>query len=355
MQRLPTEAALTPTLPRIAPARQLTAAHPLIFNSAFSVTFYWRFAVLLRTLACASVALLFATPGGATTLYVAGGGTGGAPCAASAPCSTILLAMSAAAVGDTIVCVSPPIPTQVTITHSVTIDCSTARAEVRDSALIIGNLLIAVSINIPVSAADPLRTVRLRGLTVDGATTNSASPHFYDRGIDIQSATAVYIEDCVISNVKQYGIIDHRTGGATKLFVTDSIISGNGGPGIGLGAQGPNTNVLDNVRSENNAYGIAAATGNTVVINRSVFAGNSTAGIEGDSGVMIIVDSSKITQNSIGVQSSSSVRLSNNDIAFNSTAVSGSAATMGFNRYSGNSSMGTPPMPISGAPADVGP
>lgn len=198
--------------------------------------------------------------------------------------------------------------------------------------------------------------MRLRGLDVDGGrVTPTASTHLLDRGIDIQAATAVYIEDCIISNTNQQGIYDHRTGGQTRLFIKDTFISGNGRPGIGLGAQGPNTNVLDNVSSENNAYGIAAANGNTVVINRSVFAGNSTAGIEGDSGAQIIVDNSKISQNNIGVQSGGSVRLSNNDIAFNSTAISGPAGTMGFNRFSGNSSMGTPLMPISGAPADIGP
>jgi hypothetical protein len=60
----------------------------------------------------------------------------------------------------------------------------------------------------------------------------------------------------VISNVRQQGINDHPTGGQTKLFITDTVISGNGGPGIVFGAQG-GTHVLDNVRSENNAYGVA--------------------------------------------------------------------------------------------------
>ena len=112
--------------------------------------------------------------------------------------------------------------------------------------------------------------------------------------------------------------------------------------------------VLDNVRSENNAYGIAVATGNNVTINRSVLSGNSAAGVEGDGGAQIIVDQSTITNNNIGVQSSFSVRLSNNNIAFNNVAISGASGTFGNNRFSGNGSIGTAPTPIGGATSDLG-
>ena len=111
---------------------------------------------------------------------------------------------------------------------------------------------------------------------------------------------------------------------------------------------------VDNVRSENNAYGIAAASGNNVSISHSVLSGNSNAGVEGDAGAQIVVDNSTITHNSIGVQSASSIRLSNNDIAFNNTAVSGSSGTFGNNRFSGNGSIGTAPTPLGGASSDLG-
>jgi hypothetical protein len=302
--------------------------------------------MMLRTIAFASVAVLWTAPSDARTLFVAGGGTGAVPCTAAAPCSSLGTALSGAGAGDVIICLSSPDRTAFTITKSITIDCSGARAPVGDGGFTgSGGANVGIIINIAVSSADPFRTVRLRGLTIDGGALSGG--HLYDRGIEIQSAAAVYIEDSVIANVNQQGIYDHRTGGQTKLFIEDTMISGNGGAGIALGAQGPNTNVLDNVSSENNAYGIAAANGNTVVINRSVFAGNSTAGIEGDPGAQITVDNSKISQNSTGVQSFGSVRLSNSDIAFNSTAISGSAGTFGNNRFSGNSAPGTAPMPIA--------
>jgi hypothetical protein len=296
--------------------------------------------MLLRTIALAAFALLFATPGNAATRFVAANGTATTFCFRDAPCGSLTLALSAAAAGDTIICVSPVTDGFLVIAQSVTIDCSTARSSIRDAS-VTAHPFIGISINIPPGGSNPT-TVRLRGLTVDGA-------RFFDRGIDIQAATAVYIEDCVISNVNQQGIYDHRTGGQTKLFITDSIISGNLGAGIVAAAGATGIVVLDNVRSENNAYGIAAATGNNVAITRSVFSGNSTAGVEGDNGGLIMLDSSTISHNSIGVQSVGSVRLSNNNIAFNNVAISGATGTFGNNRLSGNNSPGTVSTPNGSA------
>jgi hypothetical protein len=310
---------------------------------------------MLRTLAFASVTLLLATPSYATTLYVSATGSGGAPCAATAPCGSFNVAATAASIGDTIVCLSPPQSVPASITKSITIDCSGTRAQARDGVIQeSGGALVAIFINIAVSSADPLRTVRLRGLTVEGADS-SASGRGYDRGIDIQAATAVYIEDCVISNVKQQGIYDRRTGGQTKLFIKDTIVSNNAGPGIVAAAAAPGVVVvLDNVRMENNLFGLAAASGNNVVVNRSVMSGNSAGGVVGDGGAQVVVNNSTISHNNVGVFSSQSVRLSNNDIAFNATAISGSSGTFGNNRFSGNGTMGTSPAALGGASSDLG-
>jgi hypothetical protein len=318
-------------------------------------------AMLLGKIALASAALATAaltpSPGDAGTYYVDGRApTSNATCLASAPCSTLSKALSNAGAGDAIICLSAPDRDALTIKNSVTIDCSAARAAVRDFSATISGPKVGIVINIPVASTDPLRTVRLRGLTIDGtgSTTFSPSGRTYDRGIEIIAAAAVFIEDSVISNVNLQGIYDHRTGGQTKLFITDTVISGSGGPGIALGSQGPNTNVLDNVRSEYNAYGIAATAGNNVLINRSVFSGNSVAGIEGDTGAQIAANNSTISHNSTGVQSGGSVRLSNNEIAFNSVAISGPSGTFGNNRLSGNSSAGTVPTPVASSSGEFG-
>jgi hypothetical protein len=248
-----------------------------------------------------------------------------------------------AAVNDTIVCVDTIVDGAFQTFKSIDIDCSAGRIIFRDYHDISD---AAITINIPVSAIDPFRTVRLRGISLMGARGVT-------KGIDIVSAAVVDIENVVVSDMVQQGIVDERTGGQTKLFITDSIIRNNGGTGIAIGSQGPATIVLDNVRSENNSYGIAVANGNNVSISRSVFSGNSVAGVEGDTGAQVIVDQSTISHNNIGVQSDSSVRLSNDNIAFNNTAVSGGTGSFGNNRLSGNATTGTNLIPLGGASSDV--
>jgi Right handed beta helix region len=298
-----------------------------------------------------AILLLFAVgvdaPAQADFHYVSSTGTDSASCSPTAPCLTMNRALFNAQPNDTIVCVDGGIGLSLQIFKSIDIDCSGSRAFIRDNT----QNNAAIEINIPVSASDPFRTVRLRGISILGAVATS---RFISVGINIISAAVVSIEDCVISDVAQQGIFDHRTGGQTKLFITDSIIRNNGGPGIVAAAAATGIVALDNVRSENNLYGIAVATGNNVSINRSQFSGNTNAGVEGDAGAQVVVDNSTITHNNIGVQSGSSVRISNNNIAFNNTAISGTSGTFGNNRFSGNGTIGTAPTPLGGASSDLG-
>jgi hypothetical protein len=318
---------------------------------------------LLVPIALVLVAAGFSTGAMAQTggdVFVASNGDDTAICSAAAPCRTLGKAAGVIGANGRVTCLDGGNFMPFTITQSVTINCDTGHSYIGSG----GAGLTGITIAIPVSASDPLRTVRIRGIGIYGAASSTGTGgsggggaginRTMPRGILITSAAAVFLENVVVSDAQQQGILDQRTGGQTKLFIKDTIVSNNGGAGIGLGSQGPNTNVLDNVSSEYNAYGIAAATGNNVLINRSVFSGNSTAGIEADFGAQIAVNNSTISHNNIGVQSSGSVRLSNNDIAFNSIAISGPSGTFGNNRFSGNSSIGTAPTPLGGATSDVG-
>ena len=302
-----------------------------------------------RSLAISLLAVCWGGPAWATTHFVASTGTNSASCTSTAPCLTISRAVSNAAPNDTVICVDPIWDATLLITKSIDIECSGTRAVFRDGT--IGVPGVSILINIPVSASDVSRTVRLRGISINGKAGNDP---FVVRGIEIGAAAVVSIEDCVVSDMQQQGIFDRRTGGQTKLFVTDSIIRNNGGGGIVAAAGATGIVVLDNVRSENNAYGIAVAAGNNVLINRSVFSGNSAAGIEADGGAQVVVNNSAISHNAIGVQGAQSVRLSNNDIAFNATAISGSSGTFGNNRFSGNGTIGTAPVALGGASSDLG-
>lgn len=285
-------------------------------------------------------------PAKANTLYVSGKGANNifSFCPITAPCNSLSLAVSVASAGDTIICLDSFASSgSFTISKSIDIDCSAARHVIRDNTSGSG----VVAINISSGPSDPTPTVHLRGISIIGGPFNSFS-------VEIISAAAVYLENITIADTLRIGIYDHRTGGQTRLYIVDSIIRNGGGPGIVAAAAAPGTTVLDNVRSENNTYGFAAAAGNNVVINRSVFSGNSTAGVEGDGGAQVVVNNSTISHNGIGVQGSSSIRLSHNDIAFNSTAISGVAGTFGNNRFSGNGTIGTPPTALGGASSDLG-
>ena len=132
------------------------------------------------------------------------------------------------------------------------------------------------------------------------------------------------------------------------------MISGNGGPGLVAASQGTAATVLDNVRIENNSYAIAAASGNNLVVNRSVISGNSTAGIEADPGAQVEAINSLLSHNTVHVQAFGTIRLRENDLKFSNTAVQGAGTiSMGANRFSGNGSIGSVPAQATGAPSDV--
>ena len=321
------------------------------------------FRALMAAIALMFVAAGFSSPAMAQTggdVYVASTGSDTADCTIATPCRTLGKAAGVIGANGRVTCLDGGNFMPFTITQSVTINCDTGHSYIGSGAAGFTGITIAI----PVSASDPLRTVRIRGIGIYGAASSNSTggsggggagiSRTMPRGISITSAAAVFLERVVVADAQQQGILDQRSGGQTKLFIKDSVISGNGGAGIVAASAAVGATVLDNVTSQNNTYGIATAAGNNVVINRSVFSGNSAAGIEGDPGGQIAVNNSTISNNNIGVESSSSVRLSNNDIAFNNLAISGPSGTFGNNRFSGNGSIGTPPTPLGGATSDVG-
>jgi hypothetical protein len=64
-------------------------------------------------------------------------------------------------------------------------------------------------------------------------------------------------------------------------------------------------------------------------------AGNTTAGIEADAGAKVFVDNTMISGNGTGVQPGGTVALSNSDITFSSTGISGPITSFGTNRLFG--------------------
>ncbi|MEA2941556.1 MAG: hypothetical protein QOD09_2085 [Bradyrhizobium sp.] len=290
----------------------------------------------MRRIALFAIAAGFLTPllatapasAQATRTWVSGVGDDVNPCSRTAPCKTFAGAISKTAAGGEINCLDPAGYGGVTAIKAMTFNCGYT----------LGSILVAGGPGITVNAGVNDR-VSIRGIQLTGVN-QTATPGTI--GIRILGAAAVSIEDSVITSFGQQGIVDARTAGNTKLFIRNTVISHNSASGISLAATNTSKTSLENVSSINNLFGIAATSGNSVVIKRSVFAGNSDSGIETDAGAQIDADDCQVLNNGIGVQANGTVRMSNSDIAFNTTVSSGTGPqSYGNNRINGNTNPGS--------------
>jgi hypothetical protein len=224
-------------------------------------------------------------------------------------------------------------------------------------------------VNIPFdsfNAADVRKTVRLRNLNLNGTATGVNGVRI--TGGTVIAGGVVFIEDCLIDGDfagQAIGIGDERTGGG-KLFISNTTVRNTGFFGIhinpaGGGAAGQRIDAaLDNVRVQNSVFGIGVGSNGRVMINRSVVSVSSQAGVV-VVGVLAAaeanVSNSVISNNLVGIQNNSgavTIRLSNNDIAFNGTAFVGATQTFSNNRIQGNGALGTAPTPIGSASNPTG-
>jgi hypothetical protein len=321
-----------------------------------------RLFLLIGVLALPLVTVLHTAPANAqaTRTWVSGVGDDANPCSRTAPCKTFAGAISKTAINGEIDCLDPAGYGTVTITKSITIDCGYT----------LGSILNAGTngINIPFDSftapGEIRKTVRLRGLSFQGADTGLI-------GIRITGTTGsadseVYIENCVIDGNfggAARGISDERSGGG-ELYVTNTTVRNTGGTGIlisplaGAGTGARIEGILENIRVENSNFGVSVGNAGRVIINKSVLSGNTVAGIEADgplAGAEVNVDRSVLSNNGFGIANGGGtvvIRISNTDIAFNTTGINGATQSFGNNRISSNGAVGTAPTPIgSDAPA----
>jgi hypothetical protein len=224
-------------------------------------------------------------------------------CDRGSPCITFQHAHDVVDAGGTINCIEPSHYGFVTITKSVTIDCT-------------GTL--ARSSGIVVNAPGP-SVVTLRGISLDGEGTRAV-------GIEFLNGGALHVESCHISGYRNStagigaGIRFVPPAGVTaKLHVSDSVIGNNGLPAtsfvtslgsagiiIAPAPSGAARVVVDRTRVENNTNGIlaggTAATGAIVVqVRDSVAANNDFNGISalagGSAPISVVVERSAATLN----------------------------------------------------------
>jgi len=168
----------------------------------------------------------------ATRTWVSGVGDDANPCSRTAPCKTFAGAISKTAPGGIINCLDPGGFGAVTITKSLTIDCSSTLAGVLAAG--------TNGINVNAAATD---VVRLRGLDIEGVGTGLI-------GVNVIQVGALRIENCKIwgfNSGSALGVFFQiPTGVGSELYVGDSVISENGSgstSGGGIIASGAGTGV----------------------------------------------------------------------------------------------------------------
>ncbi len=279
----------------------------------------------------------------ATRTWVSGVGSDANPCSRTAPCKTFAGAISKTFINGEINCLDPGGFGAVTITKSITIDCHEVFASILASGV------NGIIINIAVNANDPLRTVRIRNININGAgASGSIGTRTGLNGIRIDAALDVFIEDVMIDGFTQRGILDQRAA-AGNLYVSNTTLRNMAGAGAAVAPSSGAPRIdatFTNVLSENNTFGIAIGSGARAMIRRSTLAGNTNSGleVEGPAGAAEVnCDSCVISNNATGilVVAGGTARLSNSDVAFNTTAVSGAVNSFTNSRFSSNGSLGT--------------
>ncbi len=281
----------------------------------------------LKILASFVVLFVFASAADAqaTRTWVSGVGDDVNPCSRTAPCKTFAGAISRTARNGEINCLDAGGFGTITITKSITIDCT------EEPASILAASVNGVIVNIT-DPADTLRTVRVRGISINGNTTGV-------NGVRILSANAVYIEDVIIDGFAQHGISVETSAGNLAIVIKEATVSNNGGNGFNTFIVGSGTgnlsvnrstfsgnnigfNLSQSVKSafedsivNANAIGVWVNFGTLLMSNCQI--SNNGTGVRSDNGGTIIMSANSITGNNTGLLGSNLVSLSDNVVAGN--------------------------------------
>ncbi len=324
-----------------------------------------KIALSLAVLGASLLAVLYTAPAHAVGAQsrvwvafngVAGSGTCSTPATA---CTTFAYAISQAASGGEVNCVTSGEFGPVTINWPITIDCKGVYAGIEPGSGVSG-------ITIDITTNSGAGAVTIRGVNIDGVSAGTSGAS----GITIQAATTVNVEDVTITNfgggaVGNSGIYDGRGTGGTYLTVKNTTVRNIGNVGVWANATGTPNNVvtLENVLVTGGANdGVVAAANNNVGISRSVVSGNAFAGVNAQANSNVLVDYTVITANGIGVVGVGNagsagpggpigpftVIIANSDIYFNTTGIDNASGftgvvSYGTNKIYGNGSPGYAP------------
>lgn len=266
----------------------------------------------------------------ATRTWVSGVGGDENPCSRTAPCKTFAGAMSKTAVNGEINCLDPAGYGAVTITKSITIDCEDTQGS------ILASLVNGIIIN--VASADAKKAVRIRGISINGASTGLT-------GIKVLGAlNSLVLDQVVIDGFTIHGVSFETTLGNTEAVINNTQIRNNAGHAINAFPVGSTIDVAVNnsILSNNAQNGLNFADNVTASISDSLVSGNATGILA--SNAQVFASHCTISKNTTGVQAQSggTVRLYGNTITKNTTGLAGSTITAiaGTNALLGNTGEG---------------
>ena len=193
----------------------------------------------------------------ATRTWISGVGDDVNPCSRTAPCKTFAGAMSKTAAGGEINCLDPGGFGAVTITKSITLDCSGT----------FGSILAALTTGVNVNGAGIV--VRLRGIQINGAGTGI-------NGIRVVNAARVSIEDTIIDGFTQNGVLVDTSGTGTQVFVLNSSIRNAAANAISGAPVGSTDIWVAGSSITGNGTGLRAGANSTFRISGSTIGFNTT-------------------------------------------------------------------------------
>ena len=278
----------------------------------------------------------------ATRTWVSGVGDDANPCSRTAPCKTFAGAISKTAAGGEIDALDPGGFGAVTITKSITINGTGT----------LGSILVSGTngININAGAND---VITLRNLQITGVGNGL-------NGINYIAGKQVIVEDCDIQGFQTGILVNLMASGTLNVKnVTITPITSGGVINSSVGIRLTTNNgfvvaSLDGLTVTGmNDYGIQTQMGAFVTLTNSTFRNiNSTmtsAALETEDNSSIATNNITLNANRSAVQvnsSTSSVRLSNDNIFSNTTGLNNSGGgvitSFGNNRIFGNATNGTP-------------
>ncbi|MBV9221557.1 MAG: right-handed parallel beta-helix repeat-containing protein [Methylobacteriaceae bacterium] len=311
-----------------------------------------RIALTFAIVAGALLAVL-AHPGGAyaqaTRTWVSGVGDDANPCSRTAPCKTFAGAISKTATFGEIDCLDPGGFGAITITKSITLDCTGT----------FGSVLVSGTNGIVVSLANATDVVTIRGLSINGLTTGLSGIRFIGNGtlnvdhVDIFAFTQAGVDFEPTANAELY---------VSDTFIHDNITSASTPTAVLVKATAGTVSkaTLIRVNAQNNFFGLKAdgsgASGGVInmTITDSKSTENASNGIvgttpAGGAAIVMLCDHDTPSHNlGFGVIADgplTTIRIGNMTIGGNATGVGtsngGTLQSYKTNEINGNSNDGT--------------